>query len=313
MKAVGVVVFGGPDTLEVVDLPKPEAGTGEVRIRVRAAAVSPTDTNIRSGARAEMVRRSGPPPYVPGMDAAGVLDQIGEGVDTSLEIGDHIMAIVRPFGPHGAYSEYIVVPVESVARVPVGASDVEASTLPMNGLTARLALDTLGLQPGQTIAVSGAAGALGGYVVELAKSDGLTVVADASEADEALVKKLGADIVLPRGEDFPTSVRQAFPEGVDGAVDGALQGVVIAPAIRDGGTVITVRGYSDIGERGVTFQPISVGDYITAAGKLDGLRQLVEEGKITLRVAGTFAKERAAQAHRLLEAGGVRGRMVIEF
>src|SRR5207249_1735149 len=139
MRVVGVEDFGGPDALKVFDLPEPHAGPGEVRIRVHAATVNPTDTYIPTGARAEYLQKY-PPPYVPGMDAAGVLDEIGEGVQTDLAIGDHVMAIVLPQGSHGGYSEMLVVPVESVARVPAGASDVEASTLPMNGLTARLAL-----------------------------------------------------------------------------------------------------------------------------------------------------------------------------
>ncbi|MBO0729468.1 MAG: NADP-dependent oxidoreductase [Acidimicrobiaceae bacterium] len=313
MKAVGVIEYGGPDALQVVELPDPVVGPGQVRIRVHAAAVSPTDTLARNGARADIQRASGPPPYVPGMDAAGVLDAIGDGVETDLSVGDHVMAIVAPEGSHGAYSELIVVPAESVAPVPAGATDVEACTLPMNGLTARLALDVLQLHPGQTLAVTGAAGAFGGYVVQLAKADGLTVVADASEADEQLVRRLGADVVVRRGDDFAAQVRQRFPDGTDGAADGALLDGLVAPAVRDGAIVVTVRGYSERGARGVVFRPIRVRDYVRAQDKLDGLRHLVEQGKVTLRVAGTVPKERAAEAHRRLEAGGTRGRMVIEF
>lgn len=305
--------FGEPDVLKIIELPEPHAGPGQMRIRVHAAAVSPTDTLMRSGARAELLRAGGPPPYVPGMEAAGVLDEIGEGVETALRVGDHVMAVVVPSGTHGAYSEQIVVPAEAVARVPAGASDAEASTLPMNGLTARLVLDSLALRPGATIAVTGAAGAVGGYVVQLAKADGLTVVADASEADEQLVEGLGADVVLRRGEEFPAKVRERFPDGVDGAADCALLGAVMASAVRDGGTVITVRGYSEPGERGVEFRPIWVREYFMATDKLDGLRRLAEEGAVTLRVAGTVPKEDAATAHRHLEAGGFRGRFVIEF
>jgi NADPH:quinone reductase-like Zn-dependent oxidoreductase len=313
MKVVGVIEYGGPEALQVVDLPDPEAGPGQVRIRVHAAAVSPTDTYVRNGDRAEAQKASGLPPYVPGMDAAGVLEEIGEGVQTDLRVGDHVMAILVPDGSHGAYCEQIVVPVESVARVPAGASDVEACTLPMNGLTAQLALDVLDLDAGRTLAVTGAAGAFGGYVVQLAKAAGLTVVADASEADEQLVERLGADVVLRRGEAFPALVRERFPDGVDGAADGALLDGVMAAAVRDGGMVVTVRGYRRPGERGVVFHPIRVREYARAADKLDRLRQLAEEGKVSLRVAGTVSKEEAAEAHRRLEAGGQRGRMVIEF
>ena len=312
MRAVGVVSFGGPDALETVELPDPEAGPGEVRIRVRAATVNPTDTGLRSGARAAQLKEI-PPPYVPGMDAAGVLDQIGEGVSTALQPGEHVMAIVVPNGSHGAYSELLVVPADSVARVPAGSSDAEASTLPMNGLTARMALDQLDLQPGQTLAVTGAPGAVGGYAIELAKAEGLRVVADAAPADEQLVRDLGADIVVARGDDFADRVRDAVPEGVDGVVDAALLDQLVVPAVRDGGRIATVRGYRGEEERGITFYPVFVRNYAKEQAKLDQLRQLVEDGRVTLRVAAVLPAEEASAAHRRLEAGGTRGRLVLEF
>ena len=140
MKVIGVAEYGGPEALRVFEVPEPHAGPGEIRIRVRAASVNPTDKLVRDGSRAES-QKEFDPPYVPGMDAAGLIDEIGEGTDTDLSVGDDVMAIVVPRGSHGAYSEHVVVPVESVARIPTGASFVEASTLPMNGLTACLALD----------------------------------------------------------------------------------------------------------------------------------------------------------------------------
>ncbi len=312
MRAVGLTEFGGPDVLHVLDLPDPQAGPGEVRIRVHAAAVNPTDTLLRSGAQARRVKGV-PPPYVPGMDAAGVLEQIGEGVVTDLQPGDHVMAIVVPRGSHGAYAERIVVPAESVARVPKGASDAEAASLPMNGLTARLALHLLDLDRGQTLGVTGAAGALGGYAIQLAKADGLRVVADAAPRDESLVKELGADIVLPRGDDYPERIRTAVPEGVHGLVDAALFDRLALPAVRDGGRIATVRGFSDAGERGVTFHPVMVRDYAREQAELDRLRQQVEDGQVTLRVARTLPAEEASEAHRLLEAGGVRGRLILQL
>jgi NADPH:quinone reductase-like Zn-dependent oxidoreductase len=247
------------------------------------------------------------------MDAAGVVEEIGEGVSTELQPGDHVMAVVVPAGSHGAYSERIVVPAESVVRVPAGTSDVEACTLPMNGLTAVMALDTLGLRPGETVAVTGAAGAFGGYVVQLAKAAGLKVVADASPADRQLVHDLGADIVVTRGDDVATRIREEVPEGVDGLADGALLDGAVTWAVRDGGRVVTVRGYRGTEERGVSFHPIFVREYAREQGKLDRLRRLSEEGRLSLRVARTFQPEHASDAHRLLEAGGVRGRLVIEF
>ncbi len=312
MRAVGVTEFGGPEVLRVVELPDPQAGPGEVRIRVHAAAVNPTDTGLRSGGRASQLRDI-PPPYVPGMDAAGVLDQIGPGVDTNLRVGDHVMAIVVPHGSHGAYAELLVVPAESVTRVPAGATDAEAATLPMNGLTTRQALDLLDLAPGQTLAVTGAAGAVGGYAVQLGKAEGLRIIADAAPEDEQLVKDLGADVVVPRGPEFAARVREVVPDGVDGLIDAALLNELVVPAVRDGGRIATVRGFTGEPERGITFHPVFVRNYAREHDKLDRLRQQAESGTVTLRVAKTLAADHAAEAHRTLEAGGTRGRLVLEF
>ncbi|MFJ9908636.1 NADP-dependent oxidoreductase [Streptomyces sp. NPDC101152] len=310
MRAIGFTEFGGPEVLQALELPAPDAGPGEVRIRVRAATVNAVDTLQRKGpARSADAR----PPFVPGMEAAGVVDQIGAGTDTDLRVGDHVMAIVLADGAHGAYAEQVVVPAQSVVRTPHGASDVQAATLPMNGLTARLALDTLGLKAGQTVAVTGAAGAVGGYAVQLAKADGLRVVADASEQDETLVKELGADIVLRRGAEYPDRVRAEVPEGVDGLLDAASLGALTARAVRDAGRVVTLLGYDGPGERGIVYEPIVVFRYARERAKLDRLRQQAEDGQVTLRVARTFPAEQATEAHRLLAAGGVRGRLVLTF
>ena len=211
-----------------------------MRIVVRAAAVNPTDTGLRTGASRSSLKS--PPPHVPGMDAAGVIDEVGAGTD--WVVGEQVMAVVSPVGPRGgAYAEQIVVPADSVARVPSGASFAEASTLPMNGLTARMSLDQLALRPGQTIAVTGAAGAYGGYVVQLAKADGLTVIADASDADESLVAGLGADVVVRRGDDVAERIRQMSAGGVDGLADGAVLDAKVLGAIADGGGLAVVRGW----------------------------------------------------------------------
>jgi NADPH2:quinone reductase len=312
MRAVGVTEFGGPEALHVVDVPDEPLGEGRVRVRVSAATVNPTDTYARNGTYAgrDPVKQF---PFVPGMDVAGVLAEIGPGVETDLTVGEHVMGVVVPTGAHGGYREDLVLPVGSVARVPAGVSDIEAATLPMNGLTARLALDHLALQPGQVLAVTGAAGAFGGYVVQLARAEGLTVVADASAADEQLVRDLGADVVVRRGDDVAERIREQYPDGVDGLADGSVQDAAVLPAVKDGGAVATVRGYRGDGERDVRVFPVMVREYAEEAGKLDELREAVEKGIVTLRVAAAIPAEDAAEAHRRLEAGGVRGRLVITF
>jgi len=312
MRAVGLYVHGGPEVLEVVDLPEVHAGSGQVRIRVHAVAVNPTDTMARNGSRAEQ-QKIDPPPYVPGMDVAGVVDEVDDDISTNVAVGDAVMAMVVPNASHGAYREQIVLNARSVVPAPAGTSHVEACTLPMNGLTARQSLDLLGLSSGQTLAVTGAAGAYGGYVIQLAKTEGLTVIADASEADRELVTDLGADIVVLRGDDVATRFREHFSDGVDGLADGAVQNELVIPAVRDGGAFTSVRGF--IGEplRDISFTATMVRTYDGEFEKLDRLRQLVEFGSITLRVADTYTPERAGEAHRRLEAGGTRGRLVIEF
>ncbi len=312
MRAVGIINHGGPEALEVVDLPEVNAGPGQVRIRVHAAAVNPTDTMARNGSRAEQ-QKLDPPPYVPGMDAAGIVDQVGNGVSTGVQVGDSVMAMVVPKASHGAYREQIVLEARAVVPAPAGTTHVQACTLPMNGLTARLSLDLLGLSSGQTLAVTGAAGAYGGYVIQLAKTEGLTVIADASESDRELVKSLGADIVVPRGDDVAARFREHFPDGVDGLADGAVQNELVIQAVRDGGAFTAVRGFKGDGQRGITFTPTWVTSYDGEFEKLDRLRELADAGAITLRVAATYPPEQAGEAHRRLEAGGTRGRLVIEF
>jgi NADPH2:quinone reductase len=312
MRAVGVTEFGGPEALQLVDVPAEPLGPGQVRVRVTAATINPTDTYARNGTYAgrDPVKEF---PYVPGMDVAGELAEVGEGVDLDIAVGEHVMGIVVPTGAHGGYREDIVLPARSIARVPVGASDAAASTLPMNGLTARLALDKMALRPGQVLAVTGAAGAFGGYVVQLAKSEGLTVVADASEADEELVRGLGADVVVRRGDDVAAAIRELHPDGVDGLADGSVQDAAVLPAVKDGGVVTTVRGYRGDGQRDVRVLPVMVREYAEQAEALDRLREQVEKGELTLRVAHTYPAADAAEAHRRLEAGGVRGRLVLVF
>ena len=312
MRGVGLFEFGDPDVLQMINLPGVHAASGEIRIRVYAASVNPTDLLLRNGSRAETLSKV-TPPYVPGMDAAGVIDEIGPGTETDLAVGTPVMAMVVPIGDHGAYRESIVLSIDSVARAPEGFSHSEVATLPMNGLTARQSLDQLALRSGQTIAVTGAAGAYGGYVIQIAKHEGLRVIADASSADESLVSALGADVIIPRGDDFSKQVRGVVPDGVDGLADGAVLSQLAVGAVRDGGAFASVRGWAGTGERDITFHRTSVRDYDHRSDLLDQLRQLAETRVVKLRVAGTYEPEQASEAHRRLEARGTRGRCVIVF
>ncbi|MDQ1103786.1 NADP-dependent oxidoreductase [Nocardioides zeae] len=312
MRAIGVSEYGGPEALHEIDLPAEPLGPGQVRVRVRAAAVNPTDTYVVNGAR----NRSGAPhdtADVPGMDVAGELLEVGPEVATDLSPGDAVMGVVVPRDQHGAYREDLVLPAGSVTRAPAGTSYAEAATLPMNGLTAIRALDQLALAPGQVLAVTGAAGALGGYVIPLAKRAGLVVVADAAEKDVELVRSFGADHVVARGEDVADRIREAFPDGVDGLVDGAVQDEQVLPAVKDGGGVATVRFWKGDGNDRLRFHPVVVAEVAERHDWLEQLRELAEAGVLALRVADVVPAERASEAHERLAAGGVRGRLVLDL
>jgi NADPH:quinone reductase-like Zn-dependent oxidoreductase len=248
------------------------------------------------------------------MDAAGVIDALGEGV-TRLRPGERVMAALTPRRPlGGAQAEFIVVPEASVVPIPDGATLQQAATLPMNGLTAKLGLDALSLRAGQSLAVTGGAGLLASYVIALGKEAGLRVIADAKPEDEGLVRSFGADVVVPRGEMLVAAVREAEREGVDGVFDTALLHEAVFGAMRDGGRIVVVRGWQpESTERGIEVKAIMVSTVLERTDWLEQLRQSASAGRLQLRVAAEYPPEQAAQAQRMMDAGGLRGRVVIVF
>jgi NADPH:quinone reductase-like Zn-dependent oxidoreductase len=247
------------------------------------------------------------------MDVAGTIDLVGPGNDSRLIAGQDVIAIVFPLGSVGGYGEFVVVPGDSVVPMPRTATFAQAATLPMNGLTAQLTLDRLALEPGQSLAVTGAAGTFGGYVVQLALADGLDVIADASVEDVDLVTSLGANSVVARGGGYAGRVRSLFPRGVAALADGAVLGEDAMEAVADAGGFAAVRKYHAEVPRGIALHQIWVDRYLSATDKLVELVELVEDGTLTLRVAGTYDYTDAVLAHRRLAAGGVRGRLILEF
>jgi NADPH:quinone reductase len=308
-RAVGILRPGGPEVLEVIERPVREPGEGEIRLRVAAAAVNPTDIGLRSMGGGELE-----PPWTPGMDAAGTVESVGPGVE-GVAPGDRVMAAVSPRRPEGgAQAELLVVPAASVVPIPQGATLEQAATLPMNGLTAMLGLDRLGVATGDTLAVSGGAGLLGSYVIGLARDRGLRVIADAKPSDEARVRDFGADVVVPRSDDFAAAVRAVEPDGVAAVYDTALLNAEAFGAVRDGGGLAVVRGWDGSqAPRGITVVPVFVREVLERTDWLEELQTMASDGRLTLRVAGTYPPEQAAEAHRVMDAGGLRGRAVIVF
>jgi NADPH:quinone reductase-like Zn-dependent oxidoreductase len=183
----------------------------------------------------------------------------------------------------------------------------------MNGLTAILGLEMLGLAPGETLAVSGGAGLLASYVIPLAKDGGLTVIADARPEETELVRGYGADVVVQRSDDFSAAVRAVEPDGVAAVYDTALLNERACGAIRDGGGLAVVRGWDGPAGRGISVHKVWVFSVLDRTDWLRKLASMVSEGRITLRPLETFPPERAADAHARMDAGGLRGRVMIAF
>lgn len=301
-RAIVVREFGGPEVLEVVDVPAPEPGPGQVRVRTAAAAVNPVDLQTRSGA----LSAAGILPRLPvtglGWDVAGTIDAVGAGT-AGFSVGDAVLGLSdRVALPLKAQAEHVVLDAGAVGALPPGADPVAFATLPLNGLTAAQALDLLGA--GSTLLVTGAAGGVGGYAVELAARQGWRVVATAAARDERLVRDLGAEHFVPRGADLAAEVRARVPGGVDAAVDAAHLGVAALDAVRGGGAFAAVLGGAPVPLRGIRVSNV----WIRADGRR--LAELAAAG-LSHRVAGVLPLAGVREAHERLARGGVRGRLVL--
>ncbi len=312
MKAVAFSKFGGPDVLEVIELPIPQPGPDDVVVRIAAATVNPTDIMMRSGKQAALMVAL-TPPYVAGMEFSGHIYSAGSGV-MKFQIGQPVMGVVNPRRSNGgSQAEYLCVPAKSVAMLDPSIDLVQAATVPMNGLTAKIALDLLSLQPGNSVLVTGAAGAVGGYFIQLAKTAGLKVVADAKEGDIDTIRGLGADHIVPRGPTMVATVRALFPQGVDALLDTALIGDVASAAVRDDGSAVSLRKSNPITDTRLRTHYVAVTERMEDTPVLEWLAELIRTGEVTPRVGCTLPMTEASAANALVERGNMRGRMVLLF
>jgi NADPH:quinone reductase len=301
MRVAEVVEFGGPEVLRPGERPEPEPEAGELVVRIRAANVNPTDLASRSG----QARRRMPdlePPFVLGWDLAGEVIEAGGG----FSVGERVVGMipwVKIGGRVGAYAEAAAVKAEWLARLPEEIDFVTGATLPLNALTARQGLDLIAAEPGSKLLVTGASGAVGGYATQLAARAGLRVLAVASDGDEEWVAGLGADQVLPRSSDL------ASLDPVDAVFDAVPVGPDAAAPLRDGGAILFTRSPPDFERAKDLRLETLLADSDSAA--LQALAQDLGAGRLRTRVSGTLDLAEAAEAHRLVEAGGLRGKVVL--
>jgi NADPH:quinone reductase len=244
-----------------------------------------------------------------GWDVAGVVAGLGDGV-TRFRPGAPVIGLKDLIDvPLGTFAEYVALDADAVAAAPDRLAPVQAATLPLNALTADQALDLLGLEPGRTLLVTGAAGALGGYAVELAVRRGLRVVALAAKRDEATVREFGAQWFVPRSPEPAAAVRALVPGGVDAAIDAAVVGNRARDAVRGGGAFVSVvAGAAPAPLRGTRVHNV----WIRADGhRLAELGALAGAGQLSVRVADTYPLDKAAVAFDRLGRGGLRGRLVL--
>jgi NADPH:quinone reductase-like Zn-dependent oxidoreductase len=312
MQAIGFMEFGSPQVLQLLDLPIPTPADGEVVVCVAASTVNPSDLMMRSGQQAAIMTGLAPP-YIAGMEFSGKIFSVGAGV-TRFAAGESVIGVVNPRrNTGGAHAQYICVPAASVVSVDSEADLIALATVPMNGLTGLAALHSLGLKAGSSLLVTGGAGVLAGYVIQLAKASGIRVIADAKNEDSDSLRHLGADEIVTRGAGMDAAVRDIFPSGVDGLVDTALLGDAAAALVRDGGGAIALRRSHPITDKRLHCGYVAVTDHMINTKMLQQLVELLRKGSLKPRPGQLLPMTSAAQAHALMESGESRGRAILDF
>jgi NADPH:quinone reductase-like Zn-dependent oxidoreductase len=303
MRAAQVTAMGGPEVLRVVDLPDPQAGPGQLLVRVEASGVGPWDTRMRAGEFGPQAT-----PYIPGAEPAGTVSAVGSGV-SGFAVGDSVWAYP---GLKGATAELVVVPAAVAAKRPTSLSVVDAAGAIVGVMTADEALDRLELAAGQTILVLAAGGNVGAYGVQLAKARGATVIAQASATDAERLRAVGASTTVDYRGDWVAAVRAAAPRGVDALLD-PIRGDALVAAftlVRDGGRAISLAmGNLPAAPRGIVHAGMAVKP---DGARLARLASLFDKGVLRTHTGQTFPLDRIADAHRAYE-GGAKGKIVVRM
>ncbi|WP_107727617.1 NADP-dependent oxidoreductase [Desmospora activa] len=300
MKAVAFSSHGGPEVLQLVEAELPQAGTGQVRVHIKAAGVQPFDYAVRSGWN--------PPgitirfPQVIGNEFAGVVDQVGEGV-TGFSVGSEVLG----WALLACYAEYVVVSTDQIVTKPQEMPWEVAGVMSASGQTAHTALQELGVGEGDTVLIHAAAGGVGTFAVQLARAWGATVIGTASAGNHEYLRSLGA-IPVSYGDDLVERVRVLAPDGVDAALDAAGKDALYASValVNDKdriGTLVAFELAEQLGVRLIRSQ--------RSAARLTELVDLYTQGKLHIHIRKTFPLQQTADAHREVETGHGRGKVVL--
>jgi NADPH:quinone reductase-like Zn-dependent oxidoreductase len=298
MKAIQYERFGGPEVLELVELPDPEPGPGQIRVRVRAVGINPIDWKVRNGAMGgELPKRTG-------QEVAGIVDELGEGVD-DVAVGDEVFG-----GAAGGGGAAELALLEHYAPIPPSLDFARAAALPVAVETATRMLDAVGVGEGHTVVINGASGSVGVAAVQLARERGARVIGTAGAANQEYVRSFGAEATT-YGDGLMERLRQLAPEGIDRALDTAGGGVLPALVELTGAPdrVLTIADYAGAEQTGVPFSG-GMGPE-RAWHALGDVGSLAEAGRFSLPVAQTFPLEQIAEAHRLSETGHPGGKLVL--
>jgi NADPH:quinone reductase-like Zn-dependent oxidoreductase len=309
MKAVRFHAYGEPDVLRYDEVDQPVPGPGQARVRVAATTFNGIDANIRAG------NMQGPMPltlpHIPGLDVAGTIEALGEGVN-DIEVGAQVIGFL-PFVVDGASAEYVVAAAEILAPAPTSIPLGDAGALPLVGLTAWQALfDHAELTAGQRILISGAAGAVGGYAVQLAKAAGAYVIATAGPHSGEHVKAMGADEVI---DHTTTQVTTEVTAQVDVLLNLAPitpeEFTALATLVRDGGVVVSTTVWMSA-PRDEKRDVRAIDLFVRSDPKqLAELVARVDRGQLTVHVAERVPLSELASVHARAAAGTLRGKVIV--
>ncbi|OCC22597.1 alcohol dehydrogenase [Croceicoccus estronivorus] len=321
MRAMVLDDFGGPEVLHMAEIERPAASPGNVIVQVAYAAVNPADWKAREGWLSRYFQYTFP--FVVGFDSAGVIAEVGEGVE-GLAVGDRVVTPGNQgLGERGSYAEFVRADAERVVKLPDHVSLSDAATLPTAGMTAWEATFDVGqAAPGKTVVVNGGAGGTGSFAIQLAKMAGASVATTCSAHNFDYVTRLGADHPIDyRQGNVYDSIREWAPNGVDLVVDTVGQGtfVDVVDVMKRGGIVAPIGTLipdepaidpARAAAAGVSVIP-TISQFPNQPRQLRALVDALAAGKISVPDQTVMPLAEAAEAHRLVQAGHVRGKILL--